>query len=268
MNNVAVPTLPGGDPKPADLLARAPELGHLRLRVAEVTDITARTRRIRLTGPGLDRFSYRPGQDLMVLVDTSAGRRIFRRYTVRRHGPAESVLDLHVATNTDGPGAGWARALRVDDQVEAIGPRGKITLVPHADWHLFVGDDVAVPAMAAMVEGLPAGARAIVLAEVAAGDEEVPVEPADDVELSWVWLRRDGRPAGEPDALLAAMADAALPDGRGQAYVAGEARVVSDLRAALVDRGFRAETVAAKAYWGRGRSNASHGELLKDRPTS
>jgi NADPH-dependent ferric siderophore reductase len=266
--NVAVPTLPGGDPRPADLLARAPELGHLRLRVAEVTDLTKRTRRIRLTGPGLDRFSHRPGQDLMVLVNTSAGRRIFRRYTVRFHGPDEGVLDLHVATNTDGPGAGWARALRVDDQVEAIGPRGKITLVPHADWHLFVGDDVAVPAMAAMVEGLPPGARAIVLAEVAAGDEEVPVKPVDDVELSWAWLRRDGRPAGDPAALLAAVAEAALPDGQGQAYVAGEARVVADLRAALAERGFPAETVAAKAYWGRGRSNASHGELLKDRPTS
>src|SRR5688572_29963932 len=162
-----VPTFPGGDMSNADFLARAPEISAWPLRVAEITDVTPRTRHLRLSGPDLARFGYAPGQDLMIVVDTSGGRIIRRRYTIRRFDAAAQLLDLQIITHTGGPGARWARGLHVGDQIEALGPRGKITLAKDAGWHLFIGDDVAIPGVAAMVEALPAGARAIVLAEVA-----------------------------------------------------------------------------------------------------
>ena len=40
--------------------------------------------------------------------------------------------------------------------------------------------------------------------------------------------------------------------------------MVLALRQVLTDRGMRAEQIAAKAYWGRGRANAGHGEPAKD----
>jgi NADPH-dependent ferric siderophore reductase len=258
-----VPTFPGGDRSDADFLARAPELRKLSLTVAEATAITPRTRRLRLTGPDLAQFSYAAGQDLMVLVDTSGGRIIRRRYTIRRFDPAALLLDLQAIVHTDGPGARWARGLRAGDAVEAIGPRGKITLAARAAWHLFIGDDVAVPCMAAMVEALPAGARALVIAEVADAAEELPVEAPPGVELRWSWLRRDGREPHDPSALLAEVRAGDWPAEAGHAYVAGEVEVVAALRAALLERGFAPESVDAKAYWGRGRANASHGEPLR-----
>ncbi len=258
-----VPTFPGGDRTDADFLARAPELRRLSLSVAEVAEVTPRTRRLRLSGPALEGFQYAAGQDLMVLVDTAGGRLIRRRYTIRRFDPAALLLDLHAVVHTDGPGARWARGLRAGDSVEAIGPRGKITLAAAAAWHLFIGDEVAVPAMAAMVEALPAGARAVVLAEVADAAEEQPVTAPAGVDLRWSWLHRDGRAPDDPSALLAWLAAGAWPDGPGHAYVAGEAAVVAAVRAALLERGFAPEQVDAKAYWGRGRANASHGEPLR-----
>jgi NADPH-dependent ferric siderophore reductase len=243
----------------ADFLARAPELRAWSLRVAEATDASPRTRHLRLTSPDLADLTYAPGQDLMVTVDTSGGRVIRRRYTIRSFDRAARALDLVVIAHTDGPGARWVRALRVGDTVEALGPRGKITLAPGVAWHLFIGDDVAAPAMAAMAEALPPGARALALIEVAGPAEELAVS-APGVDLTWQWLHRGDRPADDPAGLLAAIAALELPDGRGHAYVAGEAGVVAALRAALAERGLAPEQISPKAYWGRGRANASHGE--------
>ena len=67
----------------------------------------------------------------------------------------------------------------------------------------------------------------------------------------------------DASALLARVNAAEWPAETGHAYLAGEAGVVALLRAALLERGFAAHSVDAKAYWGRGRANASHGEPLR-----
>ena len=52
--------------------------------------------------------------------------------------------------------------------------------------------------------------------------------------------------------------------GRGHAYLFGEATVVSRLREVLAGRGLGQDQMSPKAYWGRGRANASHGEPARD----
>ena len=67
-----------------------------------------------------------------------------------------------------------------------------------------------------------------------------------------------------PGALAAAAADVPLPPGLGHVYLLGEARVVSRLREVMAHRGLPGSQVSPKAYWGRGKANASHGEPAKD----
>ena len=55
-----------------------------------------------------------------------------------------------------------------------------------------------------------------------------------------------------------------LLPGRGQAYLFGEAKVVLALREVLTARGLPADQMSPKAYWGRGRANAGHGEPARD----
>jgi len=266
--SLTVPSPAGGDVTTEAFLARAPEVSLLNLRVDAIADSGTATRALTLAGEDLAGFGYRPGQDIMVLADTSGGRIIRRRYTIRRHDPVARTLDLHIVTDTDGPGAAWALALKVGDPVEAIGPRGKITLAPDATSHLFIGDDVAVPAFAAMVEALPPGSRASVVAEVAAYADKITLEGADRVQVKVVWMFREGpgRPPGAPDGLVAAARTTPLPEGDGHAYVFGEARVVAAVADVLRERGLPPERISAKAYWGLGRANASHGEPLKTPP--
>jgi NADPH-dependent ferric siderophore reductase len=198
----------------------------------------------------------------MLLVDVDGNRPVRRRYTIRSLDNASRVLTLDVVLHGDGPGERWVRSTRPGDRIEGIGPRGKITTAEGSDWHLFVGDDSALPAIFRMTESLPGGTAARVLIEIPGPEDEQDLHAAADTHLTW--LHRAGRPAGEPGALAAAVGRLQFPVGRGHAYLLGEARVVAALRELLAARGLEPDQVSPKAYWGRGRANASHGEPARN----
>ena len=234
----------------------------MRLEVVESGPLTPAMHRLVLTAPELATLTYQPGQDVMLMVAVDGDRQVRRRYTIRALDPARRLLTLDVVRHGEGPGERWIAEARPGDQIEGVGPRGKIFLAPAADWHLFVGDESALPAFFALAGALPASARALLILEVPGpGDEQ---ELATAATAGMTWLHRDGRPAGDPAALVAAVTAAELPPGTGHAYLAGEAAVVLALREALATRGLAPGQVSPKAYWGRGRANASHGEPARD----
>src|SRR5438445_6916276 len=123
-----------------------------QLEVAVVQDLTPRMRRVQLTSPDLDRFDYLEGQDMALTFRRVAAPPVRRRYTIRHYDPDQRRLDLDFVLHGDGPGMRWAQAARPGDSIEVVGPRGKITLLRDASWHLFGGDATAVPAARVMLE--------------------------------------------------------------------------------------------------------------------
>jgi NADPH-dependent ferric siderophore reductase len=233
-----------------------PEPRTLPLVVASVEDVTPHMRRIQLTGPSLETFEYFPGQDLALAVVRDDGTVVRRRYTIRRFEPGRLMLDLEFVMHGDGPGIRWAQAAYPGLAIEAIGPRGKIGLVPAAKWHLFAGDATAIPGAFAMMEALPAGVPASAYLMVGDATEQQSFTRGDTMKkVSW----RYESAVETPDSLVAADLEAGFPDG-GHAYLAGEVALVSALKAALLARGWTADQVSAKAYWNRGRANADRGE--------
>lgn len=258
---------PAGQPAsaqpPADPFRSMPGTVRMELRVVESSPQTPSMQRLVLTAPELGDFDYRPGQDVMLMVDGDGNRPVRRRYTIRSLDPARQLLTLNVVRHSDGPGERWVRAAQPGVTVEGIGPRGKISPAPDADWHLFIGDESSLAAIFAMAESLPPEAAATIILEVPAAADEQELRAQAPVRLTW--LHRDGRAAGEPDALVAAAQAVPIPAGRqAHAYLFGEARVVSALRDALAGRGLEPPLVSPKAYWGRGKANANHGEPARD----
>ncbi len=234
----------------------------LHLEVTETCELTPHMQRLSLTAPELDGFSYQPGQDIMLLVGVDGRRPVRRRYTIRQLDTNRLLLTVDVVLHGDGPGERWIRAARPGDRIEGIGPRGKIFPSPEADWHVFMGDEAAMPAILAMTEALPGDADATVVIEVPEPADEQDVLAAARTRVSW--LHRLGRPAGDPTALAAEAAEVELPPGSGHAYLLGEASVVLRMREILAARGLPPDQVSPKAYWGRGRANAGHGEPARD----
>ena len=241
-----------------------PLAGTTRMRLAVVENrlLTPSMQQVVLTAPELAGFTYRPGQDIMLMVAVDGDRPVRRRYTIRDTDPARCLLTLGIVRHDGGPGERWVATARPGDEVEGIAPRGKIFPAAGVAWHLFAGDFSALPAFFAMAGSLPAGQRAIVIQEVPGPGDEQELAAAADVEVAWV--HADGRPPGDPAALAGALAAMPLPPGAGHAYLAGEARLVLALREALAARGLPADQVSPKAYWGLGRANAAHGEPARD----
>jgi NADPH-dependent ferric siderophore reductase len=175
---------------------------------------------------------------------------LVRTYTVRRWRPEVPELWLDFVVHGDEGIAGpWAVAAQVGDPVRFMGPGGGYTPNPAADWHLLAGDESALPAIAAALEGMPAGAPVKAFIEVADAAEEQKLETPADAEITW--LHRDGRPVGE--ALVEAVRGLTFPAGQVHAFVHGEATFVKDLRALLrVERGLPMTQLSISGYWRRG----------------
>jgi NADPH-dependent ferric siderophore reductase len=228
-----------------------------QLEVAAVLDLTPRMRRVQLTSADLDRFDYVIGQDMALTFRRADSPPVRRRYTIRRFDRDHRRLGLDFVLHGDGPGMRWAQTVRPGDSIEVVGPRGKITLVPDAAWHLFAGDATAVPGALAMMEALPADVPALAFLQIDGPEERQSADGDRGRQITWQYeVAAPNVDTGLTDAL----AGAALPPGRGHAYLAGEVALVTALKATLLSRGWAAEDISAKAYWNRGRANAGHGE--------
>lgn len=170
-----------------------------------------------------------------------------RTYTVRRWDADTRELTVDVVLHGDEGLAGpWAMRVRPGDEISFAGPGGGYAPSADVDWHLMAGDESAIPAIAASVERLPAGARAHVFIEVSGPEEEQKLEPSGDAVVTW--LHRGDARVGE--ALVRAVTELEFPPGEVQAFVHGEAGFVKELRRLLLkERGVPRELVSISGYW-------------------
>ncbi|MEV6694340.1 siderophore-interacting protein [Micromonospora sp. NPDC051196] len=173
-----------------------------------------------------------------------------RAYTVRAWDAATGQMTVDVVHHGDEGLAGpWAAALRPGDEVLFTGPGGAYAPNPEADWHLLVGDESALPAIAASLARLPVGAPAYVFVEVDGPADEQPLPSPGEVRLTW--LHRNGRPVGA--ALVSAVRELEFPPGTLHAFVHGEAGFVRELRRLLrVERAVPRESLSISGYWRQG----------------
>lgn len=175
---------------------------------------------------------------------------VTRTYTIRSYDPAtgELAIDfvLHGAEGLAGP---WAAAARPGDEIGFFGPGGGYAPDATAVAHLLVGDEAALPAIAAALERVPAATPAHVFLEVSGPACHQPLPTSAATQLSWV--HRGDQPYGQ--ALAQAVRHTALPSGDLQVFVHGNADLVRDLRRYLfVEQRLDRSRVSISGYWRTG----------------
>jgi NADPH-dependent ferric siderophore reductase len=170
---------------------------------------------------------------------------VTRTYTVRVWDPVLRELTLDFVIHGDEGLAGpWAARVQPGETVHFMGPGGAYAPDTSADWHLLVGDESALPAIARSLESLPDGATAHAFVEVSGPEEEQKID--SDMEI--VWLHRGDRPTGE--LLVEAVRSLEFPEGRMHAFVHGEAHFVKELRQLLrCDLAIPREDLSISGYW-------------------
>ncbi|MGI8868872.1 MAG: siderophore-interacting protein [Mycobacteriales bacterium] len=260
-----------------ELRRRAREPNRLRVWQAEVIEtaqLTPRVRRLTLAGDDLatmadglpaDGFkaavfapgvSEVPGMRLGprgVLVD-GPPLPAWRSYTVRHHDPRTTRTDVDVVLHDDSPGTRWATSLAVGDLVIGHGPRSDFYAAPGVDLHVLAGDDTAAPAIAAILQALPATARVIAVIEVQDAAEQIDLPGNAEVH----WLHRCGVPPGRSELLAAAVRRLPAFTGRVQAWAGAESGAVRAIRAHwLRERELPSRDVHAVGFWRLGHAGST-----------
>lgn len=170
-----------------------------------------------------------------------------RSYTVRQYDAQAGELSIDfVHHGEEGIAGPWAAAAKPGDELLISGPGGAYAPGDEADWHLFVGDEAALPAIAASLEALRPGVPAHAFIEVTDASEEQALATKADAQIRW--LHRS-----EGSDLAVAVREMEFRSGTVQAFVHGEAGFVRQLRRHLLDeRGVRKDLLSISGYWRRG----------------
>ncbi|AHV91551.1 siderophore-interacting FAD-binding domain protein [Bordetella holmesii 44057] len=112
-----------------------------------------------------------------------------RDYTPRHFNRDTGELVLDFVLHGEGPAGSWAAQAQVGQQLAIGGPRGSFVVPPEFDWHVLIGDETALPAIARRLEELPASTQALVLMEVPSHTNQLPLTSAARLQVRW--LARD-----------------------------------------------------------------------------
>lgn len=286
------------------------------VEVLRLRQLSPTFRRITLTGSDLGRFADNGFDQRIKLILPLPGvgfdhlargddwyqhwrtlpdhlRNPIRTYTVRAVRPEANELDVDFALHGEsGPASRWAADAQPGDQVTVVGPdaaysgtHGGLDFRAHngAGHILLAGDETAAPAIASILECLPADAAGEVLLEVPHAVDALELTRPRGMRVTW--LGRDGAAHGsrlDPALRAVAAGLSAAEGGRASqplddvdvdsdllwevpeadpgtrglyAWLAGEAGVIKALRRYLVtDLGIDRRNVAFMGYWRLGRS--------------
>lgn len=208
-------------------------------------------------------FNALPAQD----------RPTVRTYTVRKADPERREITIDFVVHGDHGVAGpWAASATPGRRLFVMGPSGAYSPDPAADWHLFAGDESAVPAISAALESLPDNAIGKVFLEVAGPEDEIELRAPAGVEVSWIYRgsRADLAPeetAGDHAPLIDAVRETPWLPGQVQVFIHGEAQaVMHNLRPYIrKERGIDAKWASSiSGYWRRGRTEETFREWKRE----
>ncbi|MEU9807565.1 siderophore-interacting protein [Mycobacterium sp. NPDC050853] len=248
-------------------------------RVVRTEQVTPHITRVVLGGTGFDGFEASSFTDsyakLIFLPDGHEGpgprdidqaremQATVRTYTIRSVDAdrREIAIDfvVHGDTGVAGP---WAGRAKPGDRLYATDPNGGYSPDPAADWHLFAGDESAIPAISVALQALAENVRAKVFIEVAGPQDEIQFDTRGDVDVVWVHRGGDADEVGEGQAgdnapLIAAVRAAEWLPGQVQVFIHGEAQtVMHNLRPYIrKERGVGPKWASSiSGYWRRGRT--------------
>ena len=214
-----------------------------------------------------------------------------RTFTIRNPNPTQRTIDVDfVLHGAAGPASAWVMQAQPGDDLVIVAPdeRSEHSTIG-SDWHpgtagrmLIVGDETAAPAIAGIIERLPASAIADVFIEVPTAADALDITTTASVETRWLdradaehgaplmaavraWALAnsdllDRAAAPRPQVLENVDVDTDLlwespgdAEGDFYAWIAGEAMTVKSLRRLLVsERGVDRKRVAFMGYWRHG----------------
>ena len=213
--------------------------------VQSVSQFTPRLRRVVATGELEGWDPSHPGAHLKIFVPLEGSNEpAMRTYTVRHFELGALTIDF--AQHSDGPATVWARMAEPGAVFQISGmARSGFVPDPTSEWCVFLADHAALPAVAAILESLPAGMRTLVMIELQDPQDALELESAAELEIRW--LSESGAPCVQ---LVATARALQLPSGSGEVWVGCEAGSMRQIRAHMLNElHVKPRSLHTRAYW-------------------
>jgi NADPH-dependent ferric siderophore reductase len=242
------------------------------VEVVAVHQVTPRLVNVALGGEALDGFEVVAPTQHVKLLFPAAGedaptlpeigpdgprfpddrpRPVMRTFTPRRFDPETSTLDVEFVLHGEGPASTWAQQAAPGHRIAVAGPGGRMPLPLGPGHWIVAGDESAIPAIGTLLGALPESASADVFVEVDGGPDELELESAAAVSVSWLHRR-----AGAFGEELHRAMTAADVSGASGVWVACEATAVRRIRRALLtERRMDPSDLVTRGYWRLGEEN-------------
>lgn len=176
----------------------------------------------------------------------------WRHYTIRSVHSEGRRFDIDFAIHGHGIASSWAERAEPGHVIGIFNEgesRSYYEPPADAEVQILAADLTGLPGLGRIVEGLPSGVRAVVLAEVPEKADILPFATAAEVEYRWLVGTGNGL---SDSALPAAVAELAEPDAPWYAWVACEASASRAIRRELRQRlGSPRNRHHAIGYWAR-----------------
>lgn len=182
-------------------------------------------------------------------------------YTVRAWRPMERELDMWFVLHDHAAGvSSWAATAQAGARVAMWGPRIAFEPPPDTNELLLIGDETALPAIAAIIESHPRHRTAVV---VEAQDAAHAIALPGHASVTVHWTFRGSAPAGTNIELLDLVRRLRItPTPSLYAFGAGETRQVAAIRRYLRrDVGLAATQVRVTGYWRRTKASAENTDV-------
>jgi len=194
-----------------------------------------------LPEPGPDGFRFPDGQP----------RPVMRTFTPRRFDPETATLYVDFVLHGEGPASAWAEQAKVGQRLAVAGPGGRMPLALGPGRWIVGGDESAIPAVGTLLAALPADAAAEVILEVEGASDEIDLDSAASVSVTW--LRR---PPGSFGPALHDAVGGTDVTGASGVWVACEAEAVRRVRQTLLtERHVDPGRLVTRGYWRLGEQN-------------
>lgn len=181
---------------------------------------------------------------------------VIRTYTVRWADREARRMAIDFVTHGDAGHAGpWAQQAKGGDRLVVTGPGGAYAPDERTGWHLLAGDLSALPAIAAALESMPAGASGMALIEVESEDDVLALGSPSDVDIRWLV-----NPDTDDVGFLARAIDTAewpadvTAEHAVQVFAHGERESIKAVRRVLKERDVPKGAISISGYWARGRT--------------
>lgn len=235
-------------------------------RVTAVKQLSPLMRRITFSSPGF------VGQEAISCTDTymklvvqdpaDPEQKVLRSYTVRSHDTAEGLVDIDFALHGKGGfAARWAQSAEIGQEVTFKGIGGGYVPSGTAPWHLLIGDDSALPAIAAAVERLESGVPCVVILEGATQTDllgaDYDLVLSESTQLHVV--------SGVQEILEVVARSYEQLEGTPHVFLHGEACMVRDVRRVLRTQYAQdLKAMSVSGYWRAGASDEQWREMKRD----